>query len=57
MASTHVTMPISRVTKDMTMTLTITGMRVFRWRLWLGMVLIRLAGLAMPFRVDVQVEK
>ena len=52
MASLHT--PITNVTKNLTLTLTLTGVRSWQARVWVGTQLIRLAARVMGvgFRVE-----
>ena len=51
-AVTHET-KASDIAKSLTMTVTITGMATFRWRLRLVRVLLAVAGWISPIKVDV----
>jgi tetrahydromethanopterin S-methyltransferase subunit B len=56
MASTHINVPISRITKDITMTLGVSGLRVMRFRFWVGSMVVRLAALIMGVGFKVELD-
>lgn len=43
MASGELKIPMSKVAKDMVLTVSISGLKAFRFRLWAGSLLIRAA--------------
>lgn len=43
MANSGVKVPMSDLMRRMTVNVTITGLAIARWRLWIGMHIIRLA--------------
>lgn len=58
MASTNVSVPISRYTKDLKMTLTIKGLRVMRVRMWVGAQIVKFAAMVMGIgHFEVVLEK
>jgi len=46
--------PITSVVKNITLTVNVSGLRVWRWRVWLGLQLIQLAARVMGcgFRLE-----
>lgn len=56
MASTHMSIPASKITENVHMTVTLSGMKSWRVRMWLASKLVALAGLIAGFSVDVNVE-
>jgi hypothetical protein len=53
MASTTTTIPASRLAKNLTMTVRITGLRRLRCRFWLGGLLVSLAARVMGCGIEV----
>lgn len=56
MASTNVSIPMSRVMKDVTLTVNVTGERRFGLRLKLMIVLLRLAALVSPMPTNIEFD-
>lgn len=50
--NSHVDVPISHITDDITMTVTVSGMKRFNFRCWLGLKVLRIVCAIFPFRVD-----
>lgn len=50
-------LPISGLMKDVTLHIRITGISLFKFRLWLGLQLIKLAGLIIGVNTKMEVKK
>lgn len=55
MAELTAKIPISEVTKEVTMQVTVTGFRSFKLRLWLAAILIRLAALVAGMGIEINI--
>jgi len=54
MADLNTTVPMSKVTEQITMNVKVTGVRRALWRLWLGVHLIKLAALVIGCNITVE---
>lgn len=58
MANANVTMPVSKITKDIHATITVTGLRTMRVRFWLASYVFRLGAWIAGFgSCDIQTER
>lgn len=57
MASMNMNLPLSRVTKDLTIHVAITGLAVFKLRLWIAGRLLYLAAWILQCGIKIDIEK
>jgi hypothetical protein len=57
MAELTAKIPISKVTKEVTMQVRVTGFRSFKFRLWIATLLIRLAAFVAGMGIEVNLEE
>lgn len=56
MANLNARVPIARVTRNLEARITITGVRTFNFRVWLGLIVLRLGARILPIRTHVEVH-
>ena len=56
MATTHVKVPMGKIMSQVTMNVDLTGMKVFRVRMWIGRQLLKLVALAMGCKIQVETD-